>query len=233
MANSDPCLRLARFSDLQSIAQCWYEGFFDDEVIGQIMHPNRKEFPEDVYWWLLRGIRERFWDWRHQFVVVTVMEGGKERIVGAADWRRVGDGGKSLELGAWDARNLIKPAIALYHQASLQFFPNRAADPKKASFLTSAVAQVDQYWTGKHAECWDLHVCGVHPDFQGKGIGKMLVDWGTGMADKEGVSASVICGEKNRGFYAKGELTEEMGDLSSGKRGGIVLFRSPRATSAA
>lgn len=103
-ASSKPTLRFATFADLTSIARCWYYGFFDDEVIGELMHPHRKEYPEDVYWFLLRGIRERFFDWRHRFIVATVQEDGKEKVVGAADWRRLGDGGKARELWWWDPR---------------------------------------------------------------------------------------------------------------------------------
>lgn len=211
------------------------------------MHPHRKDYPEDVYWFLLRGIRERYWDWRHQFIVVTVQEDGEERIAGAADWRRIGDGGKSMDLAWFDARelmpikidcsveadtrkgNMIAPSISLYHKAMLQFFPNRAADPTRASILSNAVANAASYWTGEHAECWDLYVCGVHPDFQGKGIGKMLVNWGVRMADQQSTSASVLCGEKNRVFYNRGGLTEDMGALKGGSGGGgIALFRSAR-----
>jgi hypothetical protein len=88
-------LRPARITDLNSIACIWASAFFDDEIIGEIMHPNRKEYPEDVYWFLLRGIRERFWNWRHQFMVVTT---GAGNIVGAADWRRLGKGGENMDL---------------------------------------------------------------------------------------------------------------------------------------
>lgn len=96
--SSDASVRLATYSDLPAIARCWYHAFFDDEVIGEMMHPHRKEYPEDVYWFLLRGIRERYFDWRHQFVVVSVQSEGQERVIGAADWRRVGDGGRKLDL---------------------------------------------------------------------------------------------------------------------------------------
>lgn len=102
-----PSVRLATFADLPAIARCWYHAFFDDEIIGEMMHPYRKEYPEDVYWFLLRGIRERFWDWRHQLIVVTVHVDGKERIAGAADWRRVGDGGKQRELWWADPREYL------------------------------------------------------------------------------------------------------------------------------
>lgn len=97
-------LRQAKISDLPAIARCWYHAFFDDEVIGEIMHPHRQLYPEDVYWFLLRGIRERFWEWRHHFIVVTVQNEGKEKMVGAADWRRVGDGGRMTDLWWADPR---------------------------------------------------------------------------------------------------------------------------------
>lgn len=119
--------------------------------------------------------------------------------------------------------NLISPAMKVYHRASLAVFPNRAADPTRANFLEDAVSS-SEIWKGEHAECWDLYVCGVHPEFQGKGIGKILIDWGTKRADEEGASASVMCGEKNRGFYAKGGLNKQVG----GGEHGIALFRSAR-----
>lgn len=100
-------LRPATFTELPSVAHVWTSAFFDDEIIGQIMHPHRREYPDDVYYFLLRGIRERFWDWRHQFLVVTVNENedekvGSERLVGAADWRRLGKGGEGRELNILD-----------------------------------------------------------------------------------------------------------------------------------
>lgn len=101
-------LRTAQLSDLPAIARAWQAAFFDDEIIGKLMHPHRNEHPEDVYWFLLRGLRERFWDWRHQFVVVTAQEGdGQERIAGAADWRRLGEGGKRRELARVDPRTYL------------------------------------------------------------------------------------------------------------------------------
>jgi hypothetical protein len=109
-------LRAARFSDLSSIATAWTAAFFDDEIIGELMHPHRNNCPDDVYWFLLRGIRERFWDWRHQFIVVT--EDGK--VVGAADWRRLGRGGEDKELGGADPRMSFSKA----DERAIQLTPN-------------------------------------------------------------------------------------------------------------
>ena len=65
----------------------------------------------------------------------------------------------------------------------------------------------------------------MHPDFQGKGVGKLLVQWGVKKAEEEGnhVVASVLCGEKNRGFYGKGGLKVQAGG-KEGNEGGIALF---------
>lgn len=98
-------LRQARLWDLGSIARVWQKAFFDDEIIGDLMHPNRRQYPEHVYWFLLRGVRERFWDWRHQFMVVVAKDSyNKEVVVGAADWRRLGSGGVRRELFRLDPR---------------------------------------------------------------------------------------------------------------------------------
>ena len=53
------------------------------------------------------------------------------------------------------------------------------------------------------------------------------MEWGTCIADQEGVCASVICGEPKRGFYGKSGLVVEVGNPGEGSSegGGIVLFR--------
>lgn len=106
-------LRKARLFALPTIAKVWTSAFFDDEIIGEIMHPNRKYYPNHVYWFLLRGIRERYWDWRHQFLVACTLENGVEKIVGAADWRRLGRGGDKMELWRWDPSEFGKVCCVL------------------------------------------------------------------------------------------------------------------------
>lgn len=120
---------------------------------------------------------------------------------------------------------MIAPAIHAYQAALAHVFPNRAADPSRSSFLDAAVAASEQYWTGERTECWDLHVCGVDPEYQGNGVGKLLAQWGVQEAQKEGsgTCASVLCGEKNRGFYGKAGLTVQVGG-KEGEGGGIALF---------
>lgn len=65
----------------------------------------------------------------------------------------------------------------------------------------------------------------MHPYYQGKGVGKVLAQWGVQEAEVEdgNVCASVLCGEKNRGFYGKVGLRVQVGGRE-GKGGGIALF---------
>jgi hypothetical protein len=100
--NAAVTVRLATVFDIRGIARCWYYAFFNDAVIGDMMHPHRKEHPEDVYDFLLRGVRERYFDWTHQFVVATV----NDRVIGAADWRRLGTGGENMQLRRVDPRTV-------------------------------------------------------------------------------------------------------------------------------
>ncbi|KAG9187200.1 hypothetical protein G6011_05071 [Alternaria panax] len=104
---------------------------------------------------------------------------------------------------------------------SLALFPTRAA------LLNTAVANSEEYWTGHRAECRDLHVCGVRPDYQGKGAGKVLVRQGVREAQQEGEDfvASVLYGEKNRGFYGKVGMSVQASG-TAGEGGGIALFTS-------
>jgi GNAT superfamily N-acetyltransferase len=97
---------------------------------------------------------------------------------------------------------MIVPILHTYHTISLLFFPNCAADPTRSSFLDNVINNFEKNWTGDRAEYWDLYVCGVDPESQGRGVGKLLAQWGVIEVGKEGqgIVASVLCGEKNRGF---------------------------------
>jgi GNAT superfamily N-acetyltransferase len=62
----------------------------------------------------------------------------------------------------------------------------------------------------------------VRPDYQGKGVGRLLAEWGVEEAQKEGdhVVASVLCGEKNRRFYGKAGMGVQ---VAKGDQG-LALF---------
>lgn len=101
-------LRDARYSELPEIANVMAQAFWDDNLFGDLIHPNRAQYPKDMdLYWLTRS-RVYFWNWRFKFLVaVTKNEDGKEVIAGIAQWMRLGDGGKKMELQTLDPRKSL------------------------------------------------------------------------------------------------------------------------------
>lgn len=92
-------------------------------------------------------------------------------------------------------------------------------------------------WSGERAESWLLEVLGVHPDYQGKGVGRLLVQWGLARADADGICASVIVAWKKDDFYHKagfeiqdGNATLGEGNPLSGVKGGNIWWKMPKST---
>lgn len=95
-------------------------------------------------------------------------------------------------------------------------WPNRAADPFDEDIIERAMPFAEDFWTGDRADSWYLEVLAVDPEFQGQGIGRMLVDWGLGRACEEGVSASVFSAKGKEPFYLKSGFPLEDGHVGVG-----------------
>ena len=109
-----PKIRPALFSEQRELACVYTAAFWDDILFGDLIHPHRKEFPEDneLYW--LRRIQVYWWDYTHHFIVSTAADKqGNEVIAGVAHWSRMGTGGVA-GLGWWDPRKSdLEHVIAL------------------------------------------------------------------------------------------------------------------------
>lgn len=112
--------------------------------------------------------------------------------------------------------NLLKPLSSAAMGAHAWLWPNRASDENE-DVIERAFPFFDDMWTGKRAESWFLEVLAVHPDFQGKNIGRQLVQWGLDKAQDEGVCASVISALGKDEFYLKCGFTEQHGNAGQGE----------------
>ena len=93
-------IRKALRSDLRAMAEVSAAAFMDEELFGELMHPHRKEYPEDFILYFERKFLSHWYDPRHHFVVGLDKVSG--RVVAAAEWERQGASlswGNSLDFG--------------------------------------------------------------------------------------------------------------------------------------
>ena len=99
-------IRVARHSDLSTISSIFAVGFHDEEVVGNILHPYRSQYPQDYLAYWRRKCWERWWDYSRVFVVSFEQDGkgGKEVLTGVAEWQKVGLGWERIWglWGRWD-----------------------------------------------------------------------------------------------------------------------------------
>ena len=86
-----------------------------------------------------------------------------------------------------------------------------------------------------------MHGLAVLPEWQGKGVGKRLLEWGVGEADKKGLDCWVDASEATLGFFEKfgwkqvGSVEVNLADWvgEEGKKERVVqCMRKPRAQDA-
>ncbi|KAK6081146.1 acetyltransferase [Seiridium cupressi] len=240
--------REARYSDILAIARANASSFFDDSLFGDLIHPRRKEYPDDVYLFYLRSLRIGFWDYRTKWLVAVAEDAnGKETIVGFAKWLRVGSGGQSMDC-PWSRfkrllptlthsvlGSLLKPLSSQAMRIHALIWPNRAVDPEKEDVFTSLAPFTASLWSGERAESWLLDLLAVVPYYQGKGVGRLLVKWGLDRAQEDGICASVMSAWNKDEFYRKAgfEIQDGSGTTGEGNPladvpGGNVWWKMPR-----
>ena len=234
-------IRPARLIDHLAIARLNTRAFFDDILFGQTIHPYRHKYPNDSdHYWLSRNLVSHF-DPSHLFLIAVLRDGSQsDRVVGQAHWSRMGLSDNENRrtgwgLRWWDPRTLLKPFMSCLVGLMNVFWMNRAADPKLEAIVEGSYGYIDHVWDAKIGRCPSLYLesMAVDPEFQGRGVGKQLVQSGLKMAEDAGICASVISADGKEGFYQKcGFETGPVGRSGEGEGnplwsvpGGLVFFR--------
>ena len=203
-------------------------------------------------YWLSRNLIAHF-DWSHRFVVAVVHDSSskKETIVGVIHWSLITmpapdmvehPATRAHRLPWWDPRRLLQPLVALLVKvASLPFLPlyNRAAAPEQEQIIEASEPFLSHIWdtARQRSPSWYIESMAVDPQWQGRGVGRMLVQEGMQLAESEGVCASVISAEGKEEFYRRGGFTTGpvgrsgcggRGNPLAGVPGGLVWFRDVR-----
>jgi hypothetical protein len=85
---SKMAIRKARQSDLQAMAEISAAAFMDEELFGGLMHPHRKEYPEDFILFFKRKFLSHWYDSNRHFLVGLDKVSGK--VIAVAEWERQG-----------------------------------------------------------------------------------------------------------------------------------------------
>lgn len=107
-------LRDIKYHELPAMARVMSLAFWDDQLFGEMIHPGRGRYPNDsdLYW--LRDARVNFWNRRYKFLAAIVQDPdalGKEKVIGIAQWERLGNGAQKRDLARYD------PSMFLYLSA--------------------------------------------------------------------------------------------------------------------
>jgi len=89
--------RAAHLDDLPAISAIYADAFSSERVMGELMHPYRKAFPQDYRQFWRQKVMEWYWDYGHQLLVTYTIKQSddgqaREILTGVADWMRHGNG---------------------------------------------------------------------------------------------------------------------------------------------
>ncbi|KAH8725677.1 acyl-CoA N-acyltransferase [Phaeosphaeriaceae sp. PMI808] len=221
-------IRFATAKDEPAIVDLFAAAFFDEDLMGTYIHPYRHQYPDDIKIWWHNWFREDFADRQSRVIVVTLIENGEEKVVGAATWQRKGEDEAAQKIiSTWKDPGEFIPLASTH---------NRAIEPSRETCLADSYPYFEHFWQGTtngvpRAENWYLNICAVHPSYQKRGIGQDLVKWGIDRAREEKVHASVLASDKSGRLYLNcgfdeivGNCTHGEGNPIAGVPGGDILF---------
>ncbi|KAI8931136.1 hypothetical protein NX059_011490 [Plenodomus lindquistii] len=219
-------VRSARPSDEPAMAAVCARAFFNESFLGNVLHPRRHEYPQDVNIFWHEWIRREWANQRSKVFVATITdEHEHEKVVGVAIWERKGD-----DKGA---QRVMKEWVDPGAFPVLERTESRAIDYAKMDLVAQSMQYAERYWKGPNAFNWYLDLCCVDPDHERRGYGRQLVRKGLDRAEEEGVKASVISTFGSDPFYIKCGYHEVVGCAIDGAdnplkdekvQGGNVLF---------
>ncbi|KAK2019121.1 acetyltransferase [Colletotrichum eremochloae] len=237
MAKPEFRVRPGTSADLPAVADIYMASFGDDWAV-QKMHPRRREFPDDWRAWSHRFFYARYWGPEQQLFYVLVVpdlsSASGERVVAFMWWRRPypTPEEKSATEGPLTIRGWLKPVLLGLNSLSGYLWPPRCVDPELADIFDDTHVASDPIKDDpehpRRKNAWYLSTLAVHPEFQGKGYGSLLVREGLQQVDKEGVPAWLIgLGGvepfyERLGFVVKGRAN--VGRLADWD-GGSIMYR--------
>ena len=229
-------IRSAILSDVSSMASIAYRAYFNDpsEVFRA---PKRHQYLQEYERNFRQRIRARFLNPR-ALSIVAVLASAPSHPIACAQFVRVGDDAPALrQIASRDTYRLR--GLAWYYWAenhiTNHFWPDRSTDPKAVQESNGWRVQDDEkYWnSAERANRWHALNVVVAPEWQGKGVGKLLMGGILERAREEGVIVGMEANSAGERLYgALGfRLLGRFCKTPEGMRGGGVMLYEPTSAS--
>ncbi|KAI1372842.1 acyl-CoA N-acyltransferase [Hypoxylon crocopeplum] len=183
--------RLASLSDIPAIIDAFFDAFHDHPLTLRAFIPRTEQV--DAYW--SQALNAEVQDPNAHYLIIT---DGPERVLAFGKWRQ--------------PLTSTSPPIP-----PLPSWPEGA----DVAFVEEVFGAIEK----KHKEImgdrphWYLEILGVRKEFQGKGLGKQLLQWGLSRADDAGAEAFLAASPAGAPMYKKYgfDLLETM-EIDDGRR---------------
>ncbi|KAG0648669.1 hypothetical protein D0Z07_4627 [Hyphodiscus hymeniophilus] len=230
-------LRPAHISDFPIMAVHSKEAYWLSPV-ARYLFPGAEAHPEDVVRLMIQGIEKRFVaaDSLSLVACVPAQEGRSEKVVGWGQFSRKGSdiGARNfVKSKGWTVRIelwLLSWWFWTYSLVTNAIWPDRITDRQATkSFDEWGRVDDEKYWTShpERHDRWHAQAVIVSPEFQGKGIGRLLMGHVIEKAEQEMVPIGLTAsphGEKlyeKLGFQKLGDFSQRVADHEGG---GIMIW---------
>ncbi|EMC96734.1 hypothetical protein BAUCODRAFT_487916 [Baudoinia panamericana UAMH 10762] len=206
-------VREAVNNELLPVSHMLARAFIDRPKLGEFLHPYRDKYPNDMYLYFLRKLREAYARGPvDNLILVSFEDDEKGTITGTALWHRK----RSKPVPRTLTTAAYTRATDYYNYVESFLWPNRAIEPSSEKQINQLHAIADGQHTGSRADVWHLDLLAVDPACGGKGYGRDLVAWGFTQAKKDGVGCSVIAGPGRNTFYRNCGFEHEVDYVDGG-----------------
>lgn len=232
-------IRHAEWRDLPDMAHVAAKGN-EGSPLTKFLSPLMEKYPDDAYqgWYQRMIIR---WLNPQNLCFVACPSSSPEAVVGEIVLARFGDD-KGAKQQIASRKTMWLTSLLWYYKLKFQilnyFWPDRALDPVALKkFLSWVEIDEKEHWSTdpQRKNRWHVVSCAVHPDWQRKGIGMKMMEEVIWRAQKEGVIIGLEATSEGEQLYRKcgfeilSKFTMELGTLMDPSKGGIMIWRPPKA----
>jgi GNAT superfamily N-acetyltransferase len=200
-------LSLATHADLPAIVRAQYAAFHPNDTLHVLVYPSPFPVPESV---IEKTVQRQKENWKSNVTWLKVTDDETGTIVAGAKWLFWPKNGEWVAKeeegkrwpGSFDEEAVRKMRREEEEGDVLEGRVGKGVDDREF------VAWVMGRFMGRRGERVQgpaalLDMCFVHPEWQGRGVGKLLVKWGTEKADELGLKGFVEASPLGRPLYEK------------------------------